>query len=375
MIKNIILFGASGNIGQQCIELLKENKDKFNLIALSVGKNDSQVESFLHSFPTLKKIYSTKKLSELEIKYPNIEFYNEDILKLFSNKDEIVINALSGFFGLQVTLKSIENNLILLNSNKESFVTAGNLINEMLKKSETKIYPIDSEHCAIFQCLENENKVNTLFITASGGSFRNLTLQETANVSLKDALKHPNWDMGKKITIDSSTMFNKAFEILEAYHLFKIKNIVTLLHPQSIIHSMVEFEDGSIKAQLSVPDMKQVINYFLHYPKRISYDRQKNLQFNDLINLELKEIDQNRFKPIKFALKCIELKNSKSIALNAANEICVEYFLNEKIQFHQITEIVEIIFEECENIELTTYQQILDYDAAIRKKTISRIGE
>ncbi|WP_338984558.1 1-deoxy-D-xylulose-5-phosphate reductoisomerase [Spiroplasma endosymbiont of Diplazon laetatorius] len=374
-MKNIILFGASGNIGQQCIELLKENKDKYNLIALSVGENDSQVESFLLWFPTIKKVYSNKELSELKIKFPEVEFINEDILNLFGQNEDVIINALSGFYGLQVTLKTIEKELILLNANKESFVTAGNLINKMLETSKTKIYPIDSEHCAIFQCLEEQNKPNVIYITASGGSFRNLTLEETKNVTLQQALDHPNWNMGKKITIDSSTMFNKAFEILEAYHLFGVKNIKTLLHPQSIIHSMIGFEDGSIKAQLSVPDMKQVINYFLHFPKRFSYLKQNDMKFNDLINLELKEIDEVRFKPIKFAMQCIDSNNSKSIALNASNEVCVDYFLKGKISFYQITEIVEVIFNECEDIELTTYEQILKYDNAIRKMTLSRIGE
>ncbi|WP_339020415.1 1-deoxy-D-xylulose-5-phosphate reductoisomerase [Spiroplasma endosymbiont of Atherix ibis] len=374
-MKNIILFGASGNIGQQCIELLKENKDKYNLIALSIGENDSQVESFLLSFPSLKKIYSKKELTYLKIKFLKVEFINDNILNLFNSNDEIVINALSGFYGLQVTLKSIEKNLILLNANKESFVTAGNLINEMLKISKTKIYPIDSEHCAIFQCLEKENKATTLFLTASGGNFKNLTLEETKKVTLQDALQHPNWNMGKKITIDSSTMFNKAFEILEAYYLFDVKNIKVLQHPQSIIHSMIGFKDGSIKAQLSIPDMKQVINYFLHFPKRFSYYKQKDMQFNDLINLEIKEIDQDRFKPIKFALSCLNYKNSKSIALNASNEVCVDYFLKGKIRFYEITEIVEKVFNECENIELKNYEEILKYDKAIRNITISRIGE
>ncbi|ALD66646.1 1-deoxy-D-xylulose-5-phosphate reductoisomerase [Spiroplasma cantharicola] len=372
-MKNIVLFGASGSIGQQCIELLQESKDKFNLTALSVGENDSKIESFLLSFPTIKKVYSKKELNYLKLKYPNVEFLSDDILNILSKDDQIIINALSGFYGLQVTLKAIESNLVLLNANKESFVTAGNLINEMLKKSKTKIYPLDSEHCAIFQCLEKENIPKALFITASGGSFRNLTLEETKKVTLDQALKHPNWNMGQKITVDSSTMFNKAFEILEAYHLFGIKNIITLLHPQSIIHSMVGYNDGSIKAQLSIPDMKQVINYFLHYPKKNSYYKQKEIDFNDLIRLDLKEIDQKRFKPIAFALQCLELKNSKAIALNAANEVCVDYFLKKKINFFQITDIVEKIFQECENIELIDYEQIVNYDKIIRQLTIKRI--
>ncbi|AGR41426.1 1-deoxy-D-xylulose-5-phosphate reductoisomerase [Spiroplasma taiwanense] len=368
-MKNVILFGASGNIGKQCIEILKNNKDKFNLVAISVGKNVSELDLILKEFKNIKKVYSTQK-TEMNLKFKDVSFFNDNINSLFSTEDEIVINALSGFFGLQVTLKSIEKSLILLNANKESFVTAGDLINLKLKEfPKAKIFPLDSEHCAIFQCLETQNKPSKIYLTASGGSFRELTLEQTKNVSKTEALNHPNWNMGNKITIDSATMFNKAFEILEAYHLFKVKNIVTLIHPQAIIHSMVEFSDFSIKAQLSVPDMKQVINYFLNYPNRKKFTNQKAINFKEIVKLELKEIDQLRFKPIKFALDCINSKNSKAIALNAANEICVDSFLKEKINFFQITEIVERIFNNTINFNYNNYEEIFNFDQEIRIET------
>lgn len=373
-MKKIILFGSSGSIGTQTIEVLKRLKNQFELTAISIGQNDSFLESVLKEFPTIKKVYSTKEL-KIKNEYKNIEFINDDILKLFEPNVDYVVNALSGFYGLQVTIKSIEENKTLLLANKESLVTGGNLVNKLLVKHPlAKLYPIDSEHCAIWQCLEENNTAKSLILTASGGPFRDLSLDQTKDVTLEQALKHPNWSMGYKITIDSATMFNKAFEILEAYHLFKIKNIQVLVHPQSIIHSMVEFDDFSIKAQLSVPDMKNVISYFLNYPNRVEMDNFKRMNFNEMISLDLKLIDQNRFTPVKMAMKCLELKNSKSIALNAANEVCVENFVNKKIKFYEITQIIERIFTEVENIELEDFDSIKEFDQKVRDMTLDMIG-
>lgn len=371
MMKKIVLFGASGNIGAQSIEVLKQMKNRYELIAISIGLNDSFLEETLNEFNTIKKVYSAKKL-ELESKYPNVEFIYDDITKLVDDKCTVVLNALSGFFGLKVTIKAIEKNKLILLANKESLVTGGGLINNLLDKhKKAKIYPIDSEHCAIWQCLEN-NKINKLFITASGGAFINMNIADTKNVTREMALKHPNWTMGNKITIDSSTMFNKAFEILEAYHLFKTNKIEVLVHPQSLIHSMVEFEDKSIKAQISAPDMKTVIAYFLNYPVRKNYDF-KQIDFSKLVTLDLKLIDQNRFKPIKMAFESFEY-NSKAIAMNAANEVCVEAFLNNKISFYDITEIVENIFKTCIKSNYNNYDDIFEFDSKIRNETKKLIG-
>ncbi|QBQ07909.1 1-deoxy-D-xylulose 5-phosphate reductoisomerase [Spiroplasma gladiatoris] len=373
-MKNIVLFGASGNIGQQTLEILKEHQDKFNLQAISIGKNVSKLNDILINFKSIKVVYSTNRLIDFENKYQHIKFITSDIELLILDECDIVVNALSGFFGLKITLNSIEKEKILLNANKESFVVAGELINNLLsKKRQAKVYPLDSEHCAIFQCLEKNNCVSKIYLTASGGPFRNLTLDDTKKVTLQDALNHPNWNMGSKITIDSATMLNKAFEILEAFYLFANKNIEVLIHPASLIHSMVEFNDGSIKAQISVPDMKQVINYFLFYPNRMPFKNQKNLDFSTLINLELQKIDSNRFIPIKMAYECIEGFNSKAIGLNAANEVCVEAFLNKKISFYQITQIVNKIFNSLEKINYNNYNEIVSYDLKIRKLTIDLI--
>ncbi|WP_222563382.1 hypothetical protein [Spiroplasma clarkii] len=234
---------------------------------------------------------------------------------------------------------------------------------------------MDSEHCAIWQCLEANQEINKIYLTASGGPFRTKSLAETKKVDLVAALQHPSWNMGAKITIDSATMFNKAFEILEVYHLFQTNKIVTLVHPESIIHSMVEFVDGSIKAQLSVPDMKQVINYFLNYPTRTSFIGQKNLNFEELVTLNLKIIDQKRFTPIAMAQACLNENNSLAVALNAANEVCVAQFQANKISFYQITKLVQQVFQDCPLQVLQTYQEIEEFDTLVRKLTEQKIRE
>lgn len=374
-MQKVILFGASGNIGQQALEILKANQEKFLLTAFSVGQNDQVVNQILTEFSGVKMVYISNPNPKLAAKFPQVKFITTDICQLFEAPATIVINALSGFYGLKVTLTAITTNKIILNANKESFVTAGNLINELLQHSQAKIYPIDSEHCAIWQCLEANNPLEQIYLTASGGPFRNLSLAETKSVTLADALKHPNWMMGAKITIDSATMFNKAFEILEAYHLFKTAAITTLIHPESLIHSMVMFVDGSIKAQISVPDMKQVLNYFLNYEQRQSFPKQKNLDFKTNVIMNLQEIDVTRFVPIQMAMACLNENNTKAIAMNAANEVCVSAFLAGELSFASITEVVAEIFINCIDDKLTSYEAIVAFDAQIRAQTQQKIRE
>ncbi|AOG60633.1 1-deoxy-D-xylulose 5-phosphate reductoisomerase [Spiroplasma helicoides] len=372
-MQKVVLFGASGNIGTQTLEILEQNKDKFELVAISIGNNTKNLEHILETFDKISLVYLNVIDIKIQKKFSNITFIDKNIETLITDDANIVINALSGFFGLKITLETIKKEKTLLNANKESLVVAGNLINDLIDKhTKAKIYPLDSEHCAIFQCLES-NDIKKIYLTASGGPFRDLSLEETKKVKLEDALKHPNWIMGPKITIDSATMFNKAFEILEVYHLFKTKDIVTLVHPQSIIHSMVEFSDGSIKAQLSVPDMKQVINYFLHYPIRKEFKNQKFMSFENLLSLELQVIDENRFLPIQFAKKCINAPNSLAIAINAANEVCVQAFIENKISFYQITEIVNKIFSSVPKINYNDYNDIDNFDKEVRNLTTNII--
>ncbi|WP_338971285.1 1-deoxy-D-xylulose-5-phosphate reductoisomerase [Spiroplasma endosymbiont of Panorpa germanica] len=371
-MKNIIVFGASGSVGIQALKVIKNN-NKYNLLAVSVGKNLEKLESILLEFDSIKYVYTTKFDPKLVSKFPKINFFSDSqIGELFNflGNGDVIVNALSGFYGLQVTLKAIQKNLTILLANKESLVVAGKLINQELKKSlNSKIISIDSEHSAILQCLEEGNQIEKIYLTASGGSLRDLSLEETKKTTKEQVLNHPNWKMGAKITVDSATMMNKAFEIIEAYHLFRTKKIEVLLHPQSIVHSMVEFEDFSVKAQLSVPDMSQVINYGLNFPKRLKHPEFQKLNFKNWQKLELKTIDQKRFKPIAWAYECLNSFNSKAICLNAANEVLVEAFLNDEIEFWQITDIVEKIFINSQNCELNDYNSIKEYDLLIRSKT------
>ncbi|AHI53982.1 1-deoxy-D-xylulose 5-phosphate reductoisomerase [Spiroplasma sabaudiense Ar-1343] len=371
-MKKVILFGATGNIGQQALELLSNNSD-FQLVGVSAGKNVEQLTKILDAFPSIQVVYLSQKNQLLEKRFFNIKFYYEnDIVKLldFMSPNNIVINALSGFFGLQATIAAVCHLQTILLANKESLVCGGNLVAKLLQENpQSQIIPIDSEHAAIFQCLDSNNAFRNLYLTASGGSLRDLSLEETEFVTKERVLNHPSWNMGEKITVDSATMMNKAFEIIEAHHLFKTKAIQVLLHPQSIIHSMVEFHDFSIKAQLSIPDMRQVINFGLYYPKILTNNLLQPIDFTKLVQLNLQTIDADRFVPIRWAFQCLDSFNSKAIALNAANEVAVEAFLKGVISFREITKIVGIIFNEAEDYEIIDYDCIYNFDLEIRKKT------
>lgn len=345
-MKKIILLGASGSIGSNTIEILKRNKRKYQLIGFSVFSQIDKIEPILKEFKSIKmvSVKSLKEISNIIEKYPDITFVEkeEGLEDLASLKCDVLINAIVGFAGLKPTIKAIESKNNIALANKETLVVAGDLVMELAKQNNVKIVPIDSEHSAIFQCLEKGNKPHKLLLTASGGPFFKLKLDDLKNVCVEDALKHPTWKMGRKITIDSATMFNKAFEIIEAHHLFQmpLESIEVLIHPQSIIHSMVEFQDGSIKAQLGVSDMKIPIAYALSYPKRLS-NVANFLDFATKTNLEFYKVDLNRFIAIKLAYEVLKEKGTYPCVLNAANEEAVDLFLNKKITFLQIFEIVE----------------------------------
>ena len=345
-MKKIILLGASGSIGSNTIEILKRNKRKYQLIGFSVFSQIDKIEPILKEFKSVKmvSVKSLKEISNIIEKYPDITFVEkeEGLEDLASLKCDVLINAIVGFAGLKPTIKAIESKNNIALANKETLVVAGDLVMELAKQNNVKIVPIDSEHSAIFQCLEKGNKPHKLILTASGGPFFKLKLDDLKNVCVEDALKHPTWKMGRKITIDSATMFNKAFEIIEAHHLFQmpLESIEVLIHPQSIIHSMVEFQDGSIKAQLGVSDMKIPIAYALSYPKRLS-NVANFLDFATKTNLEFYNVDLDRFIAIKLAYEVLKEKGTYPCVLNAANEEAVDLFLNKKITFLQIFEIVE----------------------------------
>ena len=343
-MKKIAILGASGSIGTSTLEVIRRHKDKFSLVAFSVYNRHEIVSSLLEEFNTIE-VVCVKDLNDIKDlikKYPKVSFKEkeEGLIDVALSSCDILVSALVGFVGLIPTIKAIENHKDIALANKETLVAAGEIVMQKAKENNVKILPVDSEHSAIFQCLEN-NEISNIILTASGGPFFRHTLQDLKNVTLKEALNHPTWKMGSKITIDSATMFNKAFEIIEAYHLFNVSSeqIKVLIHPQSIVRSMVEFKDCSIKAQLGVSDMKIPIAYALSYPTRLdNISTQLNLQ--DICKLEFYKADEERFIPLKLAYKALKEKGTFPCVLNAANEEAVNLFLNEKIQFHEIFEIV-----------------------------------
>ena len=372
-MKKIAILGASGSIGTNTLDVIRKNKDKFDLVAFSVYSKIEIIEKILLEFNNVNTVgvKSLNEIKDLIIKYPDVTFYEgeEGLNKVASSCCDVLVNALVGFVGLIPTITAIKNKKEIALANKETLVVAGELVNKLAKENNVKIIPIDSEHSAIFQCLEKENEINKVIITASGGPFFKKTLDELKDVTKDEALNHPTWRMGQKITIDSATMFNKAFEIIEAHYLFDVdaSQIDVLIHPQSILHSMVEFKDGSIKAHLAVSDMKIPIAYALTYPNRLN-NVAKNLHLEDIYKLEFYKVDLERFYPIKLAYNALKEKGLYPCVLNAANEEAVSLFLNDKIKFYEIIKIVDETLKAFDNTKKDiTIEKILAADKWARE--------
>lgn len=371
-MKNIALLGASGSIGTSTLEVIKRHQDKFNLVAFSVFSKVSLIEDILNTFKDVKivAVRSLNEVSNLQLKYKNVTFIEgEEGLNAVATIEDanILVSALVGFVGLTPTINAIKKGKDIALANKETLVVAGDIIMDLARKHNVRILPVDSEHSAIFQCLEKENEISKIILTASGGPFFKKSLQELEYVTLNDALKHPTWQMGNKITIDSATMFNKAFEVIEASHLFNLNEneIEVIIHPQSIIHSIVEFKDGAMKAQMGVSDMKVPIAYALSYPNRLN-NIALSLSLKDVAKLEFYEADLNRFEPISLAYTALKEKGTYPAVLNAANEEAVNLFLNEKIKFTDILKIVKLTLSAHINDKDVTLEKIYLADAWAR---------
>ena len=342
-MKRIILMGASGSIGTQSIEIIREHQDELQLVGVSVGKKTDFLDKLLSEFPSIKYAYSIAECFELHKKYPNVTFFSGNLgLEKMANLQEydLLENALVGFVGFKPTLVAIENNKDVALANKETLVAGGKLINEALKKHNVNLYPIDSEHVAIWQCMQGHSAkdIKRLIITGSGGAFRDLTRQELYSATLKKALNHPVWNMGAKITIDSATMMNKGFEVIEAHHLFNIpyEKIDVILHKESIVHSMVEYNDGSIMAQLGCPDMKLMIKYALLYPRHMADNCTSYLNLDELTSLNFKKMDYTRYPLVKLAKQIGSYNGNFGAILIGANDEAVDLFLNDRIKFVEI---------------------------------------
>ena len=371
-MKNISILGVSGSIGSQTLSVIRNHLDKYKLVAFSVYSKIDIIEDLLKEFKDVKLVCvrSLQEVSDLVNKYPSVTFVegNFGLNEIASYPCDLLINALVGFVGLLPTISAIKakNNVAL--ANKETLVAAGEIVMKLAKENEVKIIPIDSEHSAIFQCLEESNEVSKIILTASGGPFFKKSEEELKHVTLKQALNHPTWKMGSKITIDSATMFNKAFEIIEAHHLFNLdaSQIEVIIHPQSIVHSLVEFKDCSLKAHLAISDMKIPIAYAMSYPIRLD-NISKSLRLDEIGKLEFYKVDENVFKPISLAYKAIKEKGTYPCVLNAANEEAVNLFLNEKIKFHEIYEIVNKTLLAHSNDLDVTLKKIVDADLWARE--------
>ena len=379
-MKTISILGSTGSIGCNALDVIRLHPEKFDIFALSGHENVdllfTQAVEFNPSYIVTKDEKSQVRLTKLlEEKKLNIEvLFGSEGHKFIAGHENvsIVLAAITGSAGLISTMEAAKKGKRILLANKESMVMAGDLLSRVCEQNNGLIIPVDSEHNAIFQVIhdqKNTDRINKLILTASGGPFRNSPLEELQNVKIEDALNHPNWDMGKKVTIDSASMMNKGLEVIEAAFLFKIdyKKIEVLIHPQSIIHSLVEFMDGSSLAQLGTPDMKVPIAYALSYPERI-FSGVNGIDLASISDLQFELPDLEKFRCLKLAYECLKQGGSYPIEINAANEVAVNAFLNKKIKFTQIPELIERALNEAESKPFESIEEILLLDEQARVK-------
>lgn len=366
-MRKIAILGSTGSIGTQTLDVVREHGD-IEVVALSCGRNIDLIEKQVREFkPKLVSVWSEAdakalktSLSDMDVK---VSYGMEGLIETATiDESEILVTAIVGMLGIRPTIEAIKAHKDIALANKETLVTAGHIIIPLAKEHGVKILPVDSEHSAIFQSLQgNENnKINRILLTASGGPFRGRKLDELKNIQVEDALKHPNWSMGRKITIDSSTLVNKGLEVIEAKWLFGVDldQICVVVHPQSVIHSAVEYEDGAVIAQLGTADMRLPIQYALYYPDRHTLSG-KRLDLFELGSMTFEKPDTDTFVGLKLAMEAGTKGGNMTTAFNAANEKAVAMFLNRKISYLQITEIIEAAMNNCSFIENPDVEQIL----------------
>lgn len=377
-MKKISILGSTGSIGTQSLDIIRNNSG-FKVVALSTNTSidllEKQALEFKPEIVSVGKKEDAISLGEKLKPYGiKVSYGIEGLIEVASeNNADILINSVVGMIGLRPTLKAIEAGKTIALANKETLVTGGEIVMNALKKNQVSMIPVDSEHSAIFQCLQSGKKdeVEKLILTASGGPFRGMSKEDIKKVTLQDALKHPNWNMGRKITIDSATLMNKGLEVIEAKWLFDVDvaDIDVVVHPQSIIHSMVEFVDGSVIAQMGEPDMRVPIQYALTYPNRVK-NHIKKLNLLESNNLTFEAPDREVFPCLNLAMEAIDLGGTMPTVLNASNEIAVEYFLNESIKFTDIPEVVEKSMNLHRNIINPNLDDILNSDKQTRENVI-----
>ncbi len=367
--KKLAVLGSTGSIGQQTLQVVRAFPNRFHIIGLSAGKNTDLLARQIQEFKPRFVYFSDKRAHIANAEYEFLSL--EDIAR--HPQVDIVVIATAGKSGLNPTLAAVKAGKNVALANKESLVMAGEIITNAAKINGAQILPIDSEHSAIWQCLNSEaQKATRLILTASGGPFYRYLPSQLDRVTVKQALKHPSWHMGRKVTIDSATMMNKGLEVIEARWLFDMEyeNIKVLIHPQSIIHSMVEFVDGSIKAQLSYPDMRLPIQYALSYPERLDNPQLPRLDWSHIKNLTFDQPDIDTFPCLRLAIEAGKRKGTYPAVLCAADEVAVELFLSQAIKFTNIANLVEQALEQHQAIACPTLEEIMEADAWAREKVI-----
>ena len=379
-MKKIAILGSTGSIGTQTLEVARENKD-IEVLGLAAGNNIVLLEEQIREFhPHLVAVWKEEKAKELRenIKDLNVKVVSgmEGLIEVSTMEDsEILVTAIVGMIGIRPTIEAIKAGKDIALANKETLVTAGHIIMPLAKEYDVDILPVDSEHSAIFQSLQGSyrSELHKILLTASGGPFRGRKREELMNIRVEDALKHPNWEMGRKITIDSSTLVNKGLEVIEAKWLFDvdIEQIEVVVHPQSIIHSMVEYVDGAIIAELGTPDMKLPIQYALYYPERRFLPGER-VDFAKLSQLTFEKPDMETFYGLRLAFEAGKAGGSLPTVFNAANELAVSKFLNRKIGYLQIPEIIETCMRSHKNILNPSVDEILQTEQAVYEQIESR---
>ena len=372
--KQIAILGSTGSIGTQALQVIEEHPDLYEAYALTANNQvellAEQARKFMPAAVVIANEAKYLQLKEMLADLPIQVYAGADALcEIVEAKPiDVVLASMVGYAGLRPTMNAIKAGKAIALANKETLVVAGELINALAQQYHTPILPVDSEHSAIFQCLEPNNALEKVILTASGGPFRTFSMEQLQHVTREQALKHPNWDMGAKITIDSATMMNKGFEVIEAKWLFGVRpdQIEVVVHPQSVIHSMVQYEDGAVKAQLGMPDMRLPIQYAFSYPQRIkaSFDR---LDFSKMTELTFEQPDMDRFRCLALAYEALNRGGNMACIVNAANEVVVSAFLKERISFLRMSEVIEQSMAKVPFIQTPTYEDYVATDAEARR--------
>lgn len=384
MKKRIAILGATGSIGTQTLEVIENNHDLFEVEVLTANNNTQllieQAKKFQPNVVVISNSCHYDIVAEALKNEPIKVYAGREALQQVVEMStiDVVVTAMVGYSGLIPTCNAIKAGKHIALANKETMVVAGEIINQLAIEHKVNIYPVDSEHSAIFQCLVGEinNEIEKIYLTASGGPFRGYSMEQLANVTKADALKHPNWDMGAKITIDSASMMNKGFEVIEAKWLFGLKpdQIDVIVHPQSIVHSIVQFVDGSMKAQMGLPDMKLPIQYALSFPERLPSPF-KRFNFLDYPKLTFEQPNTKNFRNLALAFEALNQGGNMPCILNAANEVVVHAFLNDKISFLQMPEIIEQIMEKASFLKNPSLEDYIQTDKEVRILTAARVKD